>query len=250
MSTVNGGGNLSYQVIKCGASGHNIRSKPNLKAPPIGMLILGNKIGITEFKINNDGCWVLLDQPTMKKYCFNYEQDDNAVDGDNDGGAGGGGEAWSLAIGQNNVKYIDQVANEPNEEDGGNLSSEIYENQTNLTEITELFDSYSRSSNSSSSGDFVPKTNKRGFDFTTPTKTPNVKYHQETSSKTSNPFVFGRADSVKSAKESCGELSGIAALNKLISESKNGNGVTPPDTPKRSPKLSRELFKFRIKKSL
>ena len=27
-----------YVVVKCGASGHNIRSNPNLLAPPIGML--------------------------------------------------------------------------------------------------------------------------------------------------------------------------------------------------------------------
>lgn len=29
--------------------GHNIRSKPNLKAPPVGMLALGNDVAIKEF---------------------------------------------------------------------------------------------------------------------------------------------------------------------------------------------------------
>lgn len=38
----------SYKVVSCGASGHNVRSNPNLKAPPIGMLVLGNYITATE----------------------------------------------------------------------------------------------------------------------------------------------------------------------------------------------------------
>lgn len=78
-----------YQVIKCGASGHNVRSRPSLKAPPVGMLVLGNQIGVTEYVVNSDGCWVLLDQATRDKYCFNNE-----------------GEAWSLAMGHNNVLYL------------------------------------------------------------------------------------------------------------------------------------------------
>lgn len=36
----------SFTVVKCGASGHNIRSKPNLNAPPVGMLVLGDVITI------------------------------------------------------------------------------------------------------------------------------------------------------------------------------------------------------------
>lgn len=36
-------------VVKCGASGHNIRSRPSLKAPPVGMLALGNSITIQEY---------------------------------------------------------------------------------------------------------------------------------------------------------------------------------------------------------
>lgn len=38
------GGAGMYTVVKCGASGHNIRSQPSLKAPPVGMLVLGNII--------------------------------------------------------------------------------------------------------------------------------------------------------------------------------------------------------------
>lgn len=36
-------------VVKCGASGHNIRSKPSLKAAPVGMLALGNTVTILEY---------------------------------------------------------------------------------------------------------------------------------------------------------------------------------------------------------
>ncbi|KAJ8916891.1 hypothetical protein NQ315_013359 [Exocentrus adspersus] len=85
--------NINYQVIKCGASGHNIRCRPSLNAPPVGMLILGNKIGVTEYTINSDGCWVLLDEDTKEKYCFNTE-----------------GDAWSLAIGQHNTIYLGNIS--------------------------------------------------------------------------------------------------------------------------------------------
>jgi len=36
-------------VVKCGASGHNIRSKPNLKSAPVGMLALGNTVTVQEY---------------------------------------------------------------------------------------------------------------------------------------------------------------------------------------------------------
>ena len=42
------GGTGIYQLIKCGASGHNVRSKPNMRATPIGMLVLYNQIDVTE----------------------------------------------------------------------------------------------------------------------------------------------------------------------------------------------------------
>lgn len=37
-----------YHVMKCGASGHNIRSRPSLKASAVGMLALGNTVGAIE----------------------------------------------------------------------------------------------------------------------------------------------------------------------------------------------------------
>jgi len=39
----------SMIVVKCGASGHNIRSKPSLKGAPIGMLALGNTVTVQEY---------------------------------------------------------------------------------------------------------------------------------------------------------------------------------------------------------
>lgn len=56
------------------------------------MLVLGNRVGISEYIVNSDGCWVLLDEPTKDKYCFNTD-----------------GEAWSLAIGHNNILYLGSV---------------------------------------------------------------------------------------------------------------------------------------------
>lgn len=38
----------TYKVIKCGASGHNIRARPSLKASPIGMITKGKKIKAVE----------------------------------------------------------------------------------------------------------------------------------------------------------------------------------------------------------
>ena len=46
--TVTFNGGRSMVVVTCGASGHNIRSKPSLKAEPVGMLTLGNTVIIQE----------------------------------------------------------------------------------------------------------------------------------------------------------------------------------------------------------
>lgn len=45
----------SMIVVNCGASGHNIRSKPSLKGAPIGMLALGNRVTIQEYSVNHEG---------------------------------------------------------------------------------------------------------------------------------------------------------------------------------------------------
>ena len=50
----------TYTVIKCGASGHNIRSNPNLLAPPIGMLAHGDQVTVIRTKEINDEIWVQI----------------------------------------------------------------------------------------------------------------------------------------------------------------------------------------------
>ena len=42
------GGAGVYEVIKCGSFGHNIRSRPNLKASPVGRLTMANQITVIE----------------------------------------------------------------------------------------------------------------------------------------------------------------------------------------------------------
>lgn len=69
-----------YQVVRCGASGHNIRSKPSLKAPPVGMLVMGNTIIALEEVGNLEGVWLRLSQDSMQQHCFNAD-----------------GEAWTLS---------------------------------------------------------------------------------------------------------------------------------------------------------
>jgi len=32
-----------------------VRSRPSLKAPPVGMLVLGNCIGVSEYIVNSEG---------------------------------------------------------------------------------------------------------------------------------------------------------------------------------------------------
>lgn len=107
------------------------------------MLILGNRIGVKEYIVNSDGCWVLLDQPTRDKYCFNTD-----------------GDAWSLAMGHNNVLYL------------GSLIEQL------------------------SDGD-VHGSPKRGFDFSPKPLESNFSFIEISDSPaeqvSTNPFVFGES---------------------------------------------------------
>ena len=42
------GGPGMYQVVKCGASGHNIRCRASMRATPIGMMVLGNQVTVVQ----------------------------------------------------------------------------------------------------------------------------------------------------------------------------------------------------------
>nr|XP_022909947.1 E3 ubiquitin-protein ligase MYCBP2 isoform X2 [Onthophagus taurus] len=213
-----------YQVIKSGASGHNVRSGPTLDSPSIGVLVLGSIIGVKDYMVNKDGCWVLLDESTKKRYGFNGDYD-----------------AWSLAIGHNNKLYLGNVNQIDNDEFSPQLPPE--------TDLLKIFTS-------------------KGYNFN-PAITPHDTQFSFTQSPiastdlpaSTNPFVFGdepskpespkiprrdRKDSKlmglpkwfkDEAKSEGSEFSGVSVkeLVKAIGESRaNGNGVTPPDTPKRS----------------
>ncbi|XP_062862091.1 E3 ubiquitin-protein ligase MYCBP2 isoform X10 [Trichomycterus rosablanca] len=84
-----GGGPGFYKVVKTGPSGHNIRSCPNLRGIPIGMLVLGNKVKAVGEVINSEGTWVQLDKNSVVEFC---ESDD--------------GEAWSLARDKGGNQYL------------------------------------------------------------------------------------------------------------------------------------------------
>lgn len=78
-----------YTVVKCGASGHNVRSLPSMAAPRVGMMVLGNKVQIVDHVINAEGTWLKISPELASKFCFNHD-----------------GEAWSLALSPNDVLYL------------------------------------------------------------------------------------------------------------------------------------------------
>ncbi|XP_051563854.1 E3 ubiquitin-protein ligase MYCBP2 isoform X5 [Myxocyprinus asiaticus] len=83
------GGPGLYKVVKTGPSGHNIRSCPNLRGIPIGMLVLGNKVKAVGEVINSEGTWVQLDKNSVVEFCESDE-----------------GEAWSLARDKGGNQYL------------------------------------------------------------------------------------------------------------------------------------------------
>ncbi|XP_068123981.1 E3 ubiquitin-protein ligase MYCBP2 isoform X15 [Hyperolius riggenbachi] len=83
------GGPGFYKVVKTGPSGHNIRSCPNLRGIPIGMLVLGNKVKAVGEVVSAEGTWVQLDKNSMVEFCENDE-----------------GEAWSLARDAGGNQYL------------------------------------------------------------------------------------------------------------------------------------------------
>ncbi|KAG5884570.1 hypothetical protein JTB14_006595 [Gonioctena quinquepunctata] len=189
---------INYQVIKCGASGHNVRSRPSFKAPPVGMLVLGNRIGVTEYTVNSDGCWLGL-----------WRSDTTTC------------------------LYLGNV----NESDGyPKLSGDV-------------------------SGTDASRKQKRGFNFSLKANEANFSFSAQTSVDkdevvSTNPFIFGesvQSESLKTPKKEKkeGKLSSLpkwfkgeevkneppdqTSSAKVPSESAaNGNGITPPDTPRRS----------------
>ena len=81
----------SYTVIKCGASGHNVRCAPSMYAAPVGMLSLGDNLLVAEVRDLGSGeCWVRLEKESGAKYAFAKVE----------------GEVWSLALGATGTQFI------------------------------------------------------------------------------------------------------------------------------------------------
>ncbi|XP_074650729.1 E3 ubiquitin-protein ligase MYCBP2-like [Tubulanus polymorphus] len=100
------GGPGVYQVVKCGPSGHNIRCHPTMKATPVGMLVLGNQLTATEDIVNAEGVWVKLDHTSQQHYCHEME-----------------GESWSLAVGVDDIVYLQHESElSADSDNGGGLS--------------------------------------------------------------------------------------------------------------------------------
>ncbi|XP_076623337.1 MYC binding protein highwire isoform X2 [Colletes latitarsis] len=147
-------------VVKCGASGHNIRSRPNLKAASVGMLGQGNTVTIQEYFVNSEGTWVRIDDDSMAKYCF-------------DRGRMADGEAWTLAINKNGVAYIKidhDLENDP-------MEKKLVIADPSVSPSHKGFD-FS-----------VPSVSHEGFNFTTQNYTPGTAESGEGSN--TNPFIFG-----------------------------------------------------------
>ncbi|XP_075230357.1 E3 ubiquitin-protein ligase MYCBP2-like isoform X2 [Lycorma delicatula] len=247
----------AYKVILCGASGHNVRSKPSLKAPPIGMLVLGNTITVTDHLVNSEGTWVQLDKDTMNKYCFTWD-----------------GEAWSLASDKTPYIYLQP---EPDVQPDTGSSTHMTTGDSEMAVNVPPKKGFDFSS--------VPDSVTPNFPipvFTSGRDTPQ----SGSSTQNTNPFVFGSSathsgkDDIKpyatsggggggggsrsspvnrwlkpddskekerqerkfsTAKDLPPELLGVSVkeLVKAIGESRaNGNGITPPDTPRRMSRSS------------
>jgi len=65
-----------YTVIKCGASGHNLRSSPNMLAAPVGKLNHGDVVGVADVKEDGGEVWVMLDSESAEKFSFSFERED------------------------------------------------------------------------------------------------------------------------------------------------------------------------------
>ncbi|CAB3381481.1 Hypothetical predicted protein [Cloeon dipterum] len=250
------GGPGFYKVVKCGASGHNIRSRPSMTAPPVGMLVAGNRAMIVADDVNSEGTWVQLDHESKKEFCFNTD-----------------GEAWSLAVSKGDVVYLQHE-----------LANDCRHDKT-------PGDHHPFSVPPKKAFDFTAQNRADAFTFAQ--KEPGSA--SSAGSMTGNPFVFGSLDSKKpeiapkpqsvgagrfsalnkwlrgestptivdtrgsppvippppgpavklvtgmSSKDLPPELMGVSVkdLVKAIGESRaNGNGVTPPGTPRRPSRSS------------
>ncbi|XP_060534839.1 E3 ubiquitin-protein ligase MYCBP2 isoform X2 [Cylas formicarius] len=193
---------INYKVIKCGASGHNVRSRPSLKAPPVGMLVLGNRVGVSEYVANSEGCWVLLDKATREKYCFSTDS-----------------EAWSLAIGDN-ILYLDTV----NDSDEPQISESRKVFNFSCPKSGD-FNFSAQESSATVKGGATESLSTNPFVFGE-TNESSKFLKRDRREKIKTKPKMSRSEEVKNDVMS-------DAIRPVAEHGANGNG-TPPDTPKRS----------------
>lgn len=226
-----------YTVVKCGASGHNIRSNPNLMAPPIGMLALGDQVSVLRTKEINGEVWVQLETETAEKHCF---QADN-------------GDAWSLAYSDTDILYLEAVLRPSEEARGRTMSRPITVIPPPSSQIQKPIPPprmHPDQQQLLQQPQQPPTASPRRDSINRAARTPSPKpsFFQKwfkgeaikrpgsqspTRSKVAST-IAGAAASAAANKDIPPELIGVSVkeLVKVIGESRaNGNGVTPPGTP-------------------
>ncbi|KAM9674291.1 E3 ubiquitin-protein ligase MYCBP2 isoform 11-T12 [Dama dama] len=202
------GGPGMYKVVKTGPSGHNIRSCPNLRGIPIGMLVLGNKVKAVGEVTNSEGTWVQLDKNSMVEFCESDE-----------------GEAWSLARDRGGNQYLrhedEQVLLDQNSQTpppspfsvqafnkGASCSAQGFDyglgNNKVLTVLPTAGDQLSAILNSIQSRPNLPAPSI----FDQAAKPPSSLVH--------SPFVFGQPLSFQQPQlQSCGRYAGGQGYNSI-----------------------------------
>ena len=239
----------TYTVIKCGASGHNIRSNPSLLAPPIGMLAHGEQITVIRTKEINDEIWVQIDPSSIVANCFSYDE----------------GDAWSLAF-NSDILYLEathRLASTASEADA--VTSRASRSMSRpITVIPPPSSQIATKAASEAAAALkpIPPPKKElmieaAASSASRTRTPSPKpsFFQKwfkgeaikrasgsqspspTTQRKATAVVSGLASNAASAgvnRDIPPELIGVSVkeLVKVIGESRaNGNGVTPPGTP-------------------
>ncbi|XP_044762914.1 E3 ubiquitin-protein ligase MYCBP2 [Coccinella septempunctata] len=217
-----------YIVIKCGASGHNVRSKPNLKAPRVGMLVLGNRVGVSEYIVNSDGCWVLLDQPTREKYCFNTDE-----------------EAWSLAMGHNNTLYLGAIGDKHSDDSTKKGFDFAQTFGPTSADPHFFFGGQLKQSDSNTMIAEMPSTNPFIFGECSKDMSPQVPRRERKDGKISVLPKWLKSDDEKSESPDMPNCPRQEPIKPPPESRANGNG-TPPETPKRSNSPNRGPFSPKI----
>ena len=100
-------------MIKCGPSGHNIRSGPSTSSSAIGVLRHGDAVNIVEVKQDQRSrgdIWLRIRRDEVKKYTFVQEDDGDSKHDEEDEEDGFVGHnhhhGWCLAVSATDVQYL------------------------------------------------------------------------------------------------------------------------------------------------